>query len=179
MREHRVSSRYARALTTLALEQNIEDRVVEDKDYILAVMNLSRELRVMLASPVVSSFKKKQILKELFESKVSELMMHFLLLVEEKNREDIIRDIFEEFEKDYNIRHNKLPVKIFSAIELTEDVKTKTVKRMAEITGKTIIPEFIIDESIIGGITILYNDLFIDASVKSQLEKLHSSLKAA
>ncbi len=179
MREHRVSSRYARALSTLALEKNMEEKVVEDKDYILGVMSVSRELRVMLASPVVSSFKKKQILKELFESKVSELMMHFLLLVEDKNREDIIRDIFEEFEKDYNIRHNKLPVKIFSAVELTEDIKSKTVTRIAEITGKTIIPEFTIDKSILGGITMLYDDLFIDASVKSQLEKLHSSLKAA
>ena len=100
-------------------------------------------------------------------------------LVEDKNREGIIRDIFQEFEAAYNIRHNKLPVKIFSVHQLSDDIQTKIVERVAKITGKTIMPKFLIDKSIIGGITLLYDDLFIDASVKSQLEKLHRSLRAA
>lgn len=178
MREQRVSSRYAKALSVLALEQGIEEDIVADKNYILRSLASSRELRTTLNSPIISSYKKKAILKELFESEVSTLMMNFLLLVEDKNRENILSNILEEFTKDYNIRHNQVPVVINSAYELSDEMKDKTVSRMNEITGMTILPEFKLDANIIGGITIRYDDYIFDASVKSQLEKLHRSLLA-
>lgn len=179
MKEHRVSSRYAKALTTLALEQNIEAKIVEDKDHILQVLEISKELRNALDSPIVNSEKKKAILKDLFEGDIDELTMHFLLLVEEKNRENIIADIFAEFTESYNKRHNILPVTVYSAGVLSDDIKSKTIARIEKITGMKALPDYKIDPEIIGGIQIRYKDLIFDASVKSRLDKLGKALRAA
>ncbi|OYT14437.1 MAG: ATP synthase F1 subunit delta [Bacteroidetes bacterium 4572_77] len=96
-----------------------------------------------------------------------------------KSREAILVDIFNEFTNIYNNRHNILPITISSAYEMNEEEQQKIVARIADITGKTILPVYKIDKTIIGGLSIAYDNLIIDASIKSQLKKLHRSLLAA
>lgn len=176
MREQRVSSRYAKALTDLAIENKIEFDIKNDLDLIKKAVNESRELLNYINSPIIRSFKKKEVFTELFSPKIHNITMMFLKLLAEKGRESLVFDIIEEFNIEFNIRHKRLPVEIMSANDLSEDIKTKTIEKIESITGMTVLPTYTLDKSIIGGLMIRYADIIFDASIKSKLNNLHSVL---
>ena len=69
-------------------EMCIRDR--EDMDYIAAVCNQSVDFKEFLKNPVVQSSKKTQIIKRIFETKISELSLRFLELIVKNKREVFI-----------------------------------------------------------------------------------------
>lgn len=176
MTEQRVSTRYARSILETANQENITGRVLEDFYTVLEMIKASRELQNLIDSPIVQYWKKKKVFTELFSPVVSELTMKFINLLTEKRREKLISHIIIQYEKLYNKLNGRLPIEIFSAIELSDEIKNKITEKMKEKTGKTVLTSFIIDPSLKGGMLIKVDDWVFDASVKNQLEKLFEKL---
>ena len=179
MTEQRVSSRYAAALIDAAKQENILDAVFDDLRLVGTYIDASRELTNMLKSPVINHWKKKNSLTEIFEGKISTLTLNFLILLAEKRRESLCRDIIEQFVKQYNKFKGLLPVEITSANELATDIKNKITNKLNEITKMQIIGSYTIDKSIKGGVKIRIDDWVYDASLASQLDLLYKSLADA
>jgi F-type H+-transporting ATPase subunit delta len=126
---------------------------------------------------VFQLWRKKKILNEIFEQeKVSKMTMDFLLLLIEKRRGELILSIIYEYELQYNIMNNRLPVQISSAVDMNENEKEQVLKRVTDWTKMTVLPEFIVDPTIKGGILVRIGDWVFDASVKNQLVNLHRIL---
>ena len=100
----------------------------------------------------------------------------FLKLLSEKSRENLIDDIAQEYELVYNKENNRLPVTVFTSIELDENSKEEIKSKLAEWTNQTILPEYKVDKSIIGGLKVKINDWVFDASIQNQLDKLKTAL---
>ncbi len=176
MIERKVSARFARAFLETAQEENQTDQVLHDLQVVRAVVDKSREIQSLLKSPIVRGYKKKSIMDQIFKEHVSELTMKFLTLLIDKNREDLVDSIIAEYEEFYNELNNRLPVTIVSAVELNDELKNHIEKKLHELTQKTIVPEYKIDETVKGGLQIYIQDWVFDATVKSQLETLYHSL---
>jgi F-type H+-transporting ATPase subunit delta len=176
MTEQRVSSRYARALLTAAKEENATEKVLEDLGFIQRVARESKDFKRLIESPVIYNWQKKDILRELFESQISEVTLKFLLLLADKKREMLIFDIIEQYIKIFNELNNRLPISVVSAVPLSEELKKSISGRIAQWTGKTIIPEYSVDDSLKGGIMVEIDDIVFDASVRNQLEVLYETL---
>ncbi len=179
MKKLPVSTRYARALSDIAYREKVEDVIMKEIDYVLNVIKSSKQLLVLIKSPIVSNNKKKSIMNELFNGKVSRLMMEFLDLLVSKSRESLIWDIFDNFKLEYYEVHNMLPVVISSVHVMNDELKEITIKKLNEITNKTILPEFKIEKDIIGGFKIQFADIIIDSSIKTKIDKLHKHLLMA
>lgn len=162
----------------IAAGAGLEDTVKKDFDFVKQTIRDSRELVSFLKSPVIQNRKKVPVLLEIFQGKLNDLTMNFIRLLVEKSREDIIPEIIEEFEKEYNYRKKVLPVEFISVVEMDEELKKKLIERMENLSGKKVLPEFRLDASLKGGFQIKVNDWFFDASVRHQLEKLHAQLAA-
>jgi F-type H+-transporting ATPase subunit delta len=176
MNEQRVSSRYARALLETAREEGLSDKILADLEDVRNTINQSHELRAMTLSPVIQFWRKKKIYQELFESRLHKLTLNFIMLLTEKNRENLIPDICFQYEAQYNELNNILPIEIDSAVELPEKIKEKIVDKIGKRTNKKIIPDYKIDTALKGGVLIKINDWVYDASVKNQLEILFKKL---
>ena len=176
MHEKKVSSRYAKAIYGLAKESNLQDTVLSDFTLILKTITDSKELGNLVESPVVSSKKKYDIFKEVFEDSISDTTYRFIKLLTEKSRENLLDDIAYQYELIYNEANNRLPVIIYSAVELDEDAKSQIISKLTEWTKKTILSEFKVDPSIKGGLKIKISDWVFDASVQNQLDKLRIAL---
>ncbi|NTV93197.1 MAG: F0F1 ATP synthase subunit delta, partial [Chlorobiaceae bacterium] len=74
MNDSKIPVRYSRALFDLALEQDSLDRVYENMRLILNVCSM-KEVKQILDNPVISSAKRGEILKALFESNIEPLTM--------------------------------------------------------------------------------------------------------
>jgi len=172
MSVYRISYRYANSLMQLADEKGIFKKVSEDANLIFNTLNLSKELRVLLKSPVVKTSDKKSLLRKIFEKKVSDETLSFLCFVVEKNREDIIYDIFKEFLVLADKKNGVVRAKVATAVDLNDPLRQEMVNDMEKKISKKVFADYSIDTNLIGGFIVRIEDTVYDASVKHQLSLL-------
>lgn len=168
----RISYRYANSLMQLAEEKNIFKKISEDADLIFNTLNASKELRTVLKSPVVKLNDKKNLLSKIFEKKISGETLSFLNFVIEKNREDLLFDIFKEFMTLVDKKNGVIKARVVSAVDLNDQIKQRLVEDFEKRTDKKVLANYNVDSNLIGGFIVTVEDTVYDASVKHQLNLL-------
>ncbi len=176
MSEFVISTRYANSLMMISVEKDILNNIIEDISLIKNTLEASRELRVFLDNPVISSEKKGAVLKDLFDTRVSSDLANFLQFLVKKGRENLLFEISKRFLFLSNQKLNRVDVDVVSAIELDDKQKEEIKTKLEKMVNKTISPSFQIDSNIIGGFKARFSDTVVDASVKHQLELLKKKL---
>lgn len=172
MSHFRVARRYARALITLAEEQNKLETVVGDLNRISTLIGSSRELVLFLKNPSFGKDKKRKVLDVLLSKMVDELTHKFILLLVQKGRENIIREIIHHFKLMVDEQMGIVRADVRSVIAL-DPKQEKSLKRQLEgYTGKKVEVTFSLDRSLQGGFLARLEDTVFDASVRRQFELL-------
>jgi len=173
MRNTRAASRYAKSLLELAIERKELDAVYADIKLIADTCNASKELILMLDSPIIKSDKKQAVLKQLFASKIGETVLAFIGILTNKKREFLIDDIAKAFVLQYNIHQNICSAKIISAVPLTDKARKNILDAIQaiQIDKKVELVEEV-NKDIIGGIIVRVGDRQVDASIQRKLIEL-------
>jgi F-type H+-transporting ATPase subunit delta len=169
---YRVAYRYGTALFQCAEEERLLEQTASDAEMIAKTVREHRELRLLLASPIIVKEKKKRVLDELFEKRVGKVMVRFLNLLTEKDREGQLLDILEQFLHLLDEKRGILRVAVASAVDLTETERDRLKSWLEGYTGKTVVPNFRRDPTILGGFIVRLDDRVIDASLAHQLTLL-------
>ena len=90
MKQSRATIRYAKALFQLVIEQDTLEQSYNDMVFLDAVCTESKELSLLLKSPIVKTDKKLKILEEIFGSKIDKVTMSFINIVTTKKRESLL-----------------------------------------------------------------------------------------
>lgn len=90
MKGTRAALRYAKALLNLAKEHGLHEEVNENMLLIANTISESKELQVMLKSPIIKSETKRNVLNAIFESHVNELSNGLIHLLIENKRIEIL-----------------------------------------------------------------------------------------
>lgn len=168
----KAARRYAKALLQSALEQDILDDVEKDMRFILNTLDDSRELVVFLRSPIIKTEDKQQVLSKVFDDHISKETKSLLMLLSEKNRENLLGDICKGFINLYNQHKGIIQVGVTTAYELNDSQRKKLQKALVSSTGKKVEMTINLDEEIMGGIIVRIDDTVIDGSVKYKIRKL-------
>lgn len=168
---------YANALIGVVNDkQSTFEEISKDFENVRQILNMSPELREILNNPTVSYETKIDIVNEIFKHEISTTMLDFIKILIEKKRfgefSQIYRAYIDKLKEYYNIQ----PVKVISAIELSEDEKQQVVKKLETKLNKTVQPEWQLDDEIIAGLVIKIDDDVIDMSIKNRLAKLKKDL---
>jgi F-type H+-transporting ATPase subunit delta len=172
MSAYRIADRYAKSLLGLAKEQNKVEEVHNDVLYFNEVCDV-RDFEMMLKSPIIHGDKKEDIIQTIIGSKVNDLTMAFIKLLINKGREGYLPEIGKAFVRHYNKLKNITPVTIKTAVPITEDTlnairaKVKDEENLEQIELSSAV-----DERLIGGFTLQFNDLMYDASVARKLKEI-------
>lgn len=172
MSVYRIAYRYANSLMLLVEEKNILKKISDDAELFYNTLNSSKELRAVLKSPVIKIDVKKSLLEKIFEKKISIETVGFINFVVEKNREDILFDVFKEFLALVDKKNGVVKAKVVSAVDLNDQLKLKMVGDLGKKTNKKVSVNYSIDSNIIGGFIVRVEDTVYDASVKHQLSLL-------
>ena len=168
----RAAVRYAKAILSFALEQQKEVQVNEDMLLITATIEESKDLQVLLTSPVIKTELKKTALNELFSSKVSSLTIGLINLLIDNKRLAILSYVA----KKYTVLFDKLKgievAKVTTAFPLSDTLNKQVLSKVKEITGKEATIENVINPDIIGGFILRIGDVQYDASVANKLQGL-------
>jgi len=173
----RIASRYAKSLLDLAKDQNVMDEVVSDMEGFSKMVE-SRDLYLLLKSPIINAGKKAEIFNVLFEGKVNKLTKAFLDISLRKGREGYLPEIATEFLNQYKRMQGISSVKLITASPIS-DASLETIKAKlldSDVTDKSVDIETSVDESLIGGFVVQIGDKQIDASVSHKLAQLAKAM---
>lgn len=171
-----VARRYAQALYEIAVEKNALDAMEEELKSVSEVVRGEQVIQRILNHPQIAAVEKREVLKQLFEGRVSETTLNFLYLIIDRNREAYLSDIVVEYTHLANVARNMVDAEVVSARELDEAQKEELAKVLNRLAGKEVSPEYRVDASLIGGLLVRIGDKVIDGSVKHKLETLKQRL---
>jgi F-type H+-transporting ATPase subunit delta len=172
MSEFRAAYRYALAVIGVAEEIKKLDEVSKDFEYIEQLIAGSHEFLMFLKSPVINQEKKKTTLNEIFNGKVTELTMKFIMLLASKGREGLLPEITKQFYKLRDERLGILSVTTTTTVPFKPEQETSLVSQLEQATKKKIRLSYVFDSSLKGGFTVQHEDTVWDASVRHELENL-------
>src|SRR4030066_1230579 len=172
MNGSRAAIRYAKAILSFALEQQKEVEVNNDMLLVANTIQDSKELQLLLSSPILKTELKKSALKEIFASKTSALTIGLINLLIDNKRLPILGEVAKKYNVIYDSLKGIEVAKVTTAIPLTEELNQQVLQKVIEITGKQATIESIINPDIIGGFILRVGDIQYDASVANKLQVL-------
>ena len=172
MKESLAGNRYAKSLIGLSIEKKELDTVYNDMVLISKTVENSKDLDLLLKSPVVKTDKKQEILSSIFGKETSELTEQLLLLISSRNREAIIGDIAGAFVRQYKVIKKIIVTEVTSAIKLESAQKKKILRLLNTNESSSVEVIEKINPEIIGGFIVRVDDKQIDASISRKLEDL-------
>lgn len=175
MSEIRIASRYAKSLIELANEQNAGDAVFSDMELFSNTCKVSKDLVIMLKSPIILGSKKRQVLEASFTN-FHKLTRLFMDTVIRKGREAFLPLIAKELVRMYNEQHNIATATVTTATLLDAKALADIQRVLEQKTGKKIELETEVDPSLIGGLVVRMGDSLFDASIANQLKKIKKEL---
>lgn len=173
----RVSKRYAKALLSLAIENNILEEAFFDMKLVNQAFSYDKELKIVLKSPIIREGKKQKILSRLFDGKVHPLIMSYMAIIARKRRASLLDGISSQFLNVYKAHLNIEPVRVTTATAINETLRKKVLMTAGRLTTKTIEFEERVNPEIIGGFILDLSDRRYDASIKRKLSDMRKHFK--
>lgn len=171
----RLAGRYAKSLIDLSTERNQLEDVYNDMKYMKALCKASREFVALLKSPVIPIDKKSKALTAVTKNNVGELTAAFNQLLINKNREFYLPEIIDAFIEQYNSIKGINKVKLTTATAISDAMKNEIVSKIkSQTTIEKIELESVVNEDLIGGFVLEFNNNLVDASVRRDLKDLKS-----
>lgn len=175
MKSSKVASRYAKSLLEIAIEQKNIDSVLGDMMFLLEINNQSKDLELLIQSPIVKADKKIEIFEKIFEQ-FEEVSKSFVRLITKNGRENLLPEIAISFDALVKEHKGIVPVTLISAKKLDDQTKKSILDKVSSSVEGTIEVNEILDESLIGGFVVRMGDTQIDASISSQFNNLKQRL---
>lgn len=176
MSDTSVARRYAQALFNVALSRETVEIIGSELFQLKSFAEKDRRFINFLHAPQVLTEHKAAMVKSLFTTRLSPSLLHFLLLLIEKDRVTLLSDIASEFEDLLEDYKGIIKARVTTAVHIDQDFKNRLQEKLEQITGKKIEVIHRIDRGIIGGIIVQLNYRIIDRSVRSQLNSLRHDL---
>lgn len=174
-----VSKTYAQALFELAVEENKTSSLMEETMGLLEVIRTNVEFGQFMNHPKIQKEDKIEVVKSVFEDRLSKELVGFLVTIVEKDRYTEIENILCEFiaaVKEYNHIGTAY---VTTAIALEKNEKQDIESRLLATTKyETIECIYDVDKDLIGGMVIKMGDRVVDSSIRTKLDKLQRELLA-
>lgn len=171
-----LAKRYADAIIEVAKSHDELDKVLDDLKAVSGVYDSSDDFRNFINHPVIPFAEKKDVIKSIFEGKISTEALNFLYVLLEKNKLSLINTIVYCYEEALDEAKNILKVNVISAVEVDDDLKENLKTKLESKLKKTVKFDFEIKPEIIAGLILKIRDKTIDGSVKNKLESLEKQL---
>lgn len=136
------------------------------------VINSSGDLDNLLKSPIIKADQKINILKAIFQDKISVLTASFIELIVRKRREMFIGQIAKRFVQLYLENNGIEEVALITAIPADASFRQSVTTLVEKHSSQKVELHATVDPAIIGGFVLRFGNKQIDASVKTELEKL-------
>ncbi len=181
MRATVVARNYAETLLTLAERHSGASAIDEfgrALDELVTLLEREPLIREFLETPLVGVEKKKQALRHTLEGRVPALFLRFLLVVVEKRRAAHLHEIAAEYHEMVDQMRGRIRAQITLAREPDSALQSDIRASLQRMLRREVIPEFRVDQDLIGGMVIRVGDYVLDGSLRRRASELRRRLLA-
>jgi len=170
---------YAQSLLELANESNRAEPIAQELRAIREIVTGSETFRMYLADPGIGEQERGETMKRIFGSQASELVLHFLGVLNAHRRLGGLVEIADAYDDLLDQQLGKIEVDVTVAQKLSPEQLEQVRKSVSSALKKDAVIHQYVDDRIIGGLILRVQDQLIDASVKTQLDTLKKQMLAA
>jgi F-type H+-transporting ATPase subunit delta len=176
MRDPTIARNYAEALVSLAQKANdlagwgtmisdVADAIARDE-----------RLRLFLESPRVDVNAKNEVIARAFQDRMPRLFVRFLQSVIRHRRHALIPQLAIEYHSLVDEIEGRVHAQVTVSHEPDPKLEKVVAERLSRVLGKSVVPHFHVDESILGGTVIRIGDTVMDGSVRRRLARLRQRM---
>ena len=177
-----VANQYAKALLEVVEKPSSDlapESALEQLDAFEALLAESREFRVALLSPAVSSTQKGKVIARLGGMiGLSPVVKNFLNVVTSHRRIALLPSIRIQFRSHLDEQLGIVRAKIAAARELSAAQKSSLESGLAGSVKGSLRCTYAVDGTLLGGVTVQIGSKVLDGSVRGQLDSLRRRLVA-
>ena len=173
-----IAKNYAQALIELANNDLIlQEAFLSEIDAINESINQTKGAKELFEIPTIPEDEKKDLIKKLFDGKISQKILNFMFLLIDNNRFNTLSEIQNQLIKLVNKAKGIVVAEVSSAFE----IDSATLESLRQKLESLLVKEKItikskIEPDLIGGLKVKINDLVYDGSIKGRLENLKGKL---
>lgn len=167
---------YGGALYGAAAEENAADEIYEQVLVMQELLKSFPDFMRLIRSAALSKQEKKDALRAVLEGRVNRLMVNTMMTVIDKKREKYLPDILDSYERSYFAGIGIAKGQLITAVPAGKKQIKHLEKILSRKTGKQIIIENIVDESIIGGAKLKLEGMLTDGSLRGRIDALKCEL---
>lgn len=171
-----ITVRYATALFELGKEKNELDRFFKDAGLLLDHCLSVRDFCAFMNNPVIKASSKKEVLHKVLGNEQHPLMMKFVEMVIDKNRESLLSDIIRYFMDLYKKHKGIRTVKLITAVPFDDTYIQEMQNFLEREFSSPIEMEVRVKPEIIGGLILLVDDKIVDNSIAHQIKMLKKKI---
>ncbi len=172
-----ISKTYGDALFELAVEEDKIDALLEEITQLQKVLDENEDFGKLMNHPKIIKEEKIQVAKNVFEGRISEELMGFLIIIISKDRYKEIDQILDYFVAEVKKYKGIGIATVTTAVPLKAEQCRKVEERLLATTGfRSMEMHYVQDASIIGGMVIRIGDRVVDSSISTKLNELQREL---
>lgn len=178
MRETTIARNYAETLLELARRAGDLSGWGKAVDDIVEAMQSDRSLRLFLESPRVSAAQKNRILGRAFDGQLSPVFVRYLQALVTNRRHMLLPVIAREYHDLVDQVEGRLHASVTVVDEPGDRGRRAISKELSRAYGKEVVPHFVVNPAILGGVVVRVGDTVLDGSVRRRLATLRTRMLA-
>jgi F-type H+-transporting ATPase subunit delta len=172
----RAAIRYAKAILSVATDNQTSEKIQLEMDEIAHTIASNAALNEALKSPVVKLSEKAAVLDKVFNNFSPELKSLFQTLAQNK-RINLLEEISLQYKQLHDQLNNKEVATVTTAVPMTSAMEAKVMAKLKTLSSKKISLKKTVDETILGGFILRVGDQQYNASVSNQLNELKNKFQ--
>jgi F-type H+-transporting ATPase subunit delta len=177
-----VARNYAETLLALA-ERNggrpTVDAFLEAATALASLVRAEPALSRYLATPRVSPDAKAKALRNALAGRAPELFVRFVDVVVHKRREGLLPEIADAYGDLVDRMLGRTRVRVSLASEADPALQAEIARSLEAKLGMAVIPTFVVDPALIGGVVVRMGDQVLDGSLRRRAHELRRRMLAA
>lgn len=166
---------YGVALFMLAEEDNSVDRVGEDVELLLAVLNENPDYTRLLDTPALTKDERLAAIDSSLAT-VDERVKNLVKIMAEMRCAFLLSKALAGFNEERDRARGIERVEAVTAVPMSSEQIERLEKRLSEKLNKTVIVRNTVDGGILGGMKLRYMGVQLDGSIKTRLDGFAKSL---
>lgn len=178
MRETTIARNYAETLLELARRAGDLRGFGEAAEEVANAMQRDRTLHLFLESPRVSAQQKNQVIGRAFHEQLPSYFVRFLQALVTHRRQMLLPEIAREYHDLVDQVEGRVHASVTVARAPADVERQDIAARLTQAFGKDVVPHFLVNESILGGLVVRVGDTVLDGSVRRRLSNLRTRMMA-
>ncbi len=166
---------YAQAFLDVAAAEGDTERLSDEVFRVARAFGESEELQGALADPLVPFERKQGIVSDLIGRRASKVTVSLVNMLIGVDRLRDLEAIVRRMKALAAEAGGHVVAEVRSAIELDAATRERLTAKLADVTGKAVELNVIVDPSVVGGLVAQVEDTLFDGSVRSRLLELREA----